>query len=187
MSQQWFCARTMLAKETFALSALQSADLVVYLPLYVSHWEKTRAASRGIEPKVRPFLPGYLFFRSDLEDENAKWRAVFSSPGIHTVLCTPQGKPEAIPDWVIEDMQAREVNGIIQLPPPQMSSRKWRQLNARFKEGDRVHVQGSPIEAIFHEMADLQRAVVFVQMLGKLHRKDVMLSRLTKGAGAASG
>ena len=178
MGEQWFCARTQFAKERVALANLENQDFRTYLPLYVPLW--------GPSPKVKIFLPGYIFVRCDLEDQGRRWRAIMSTIGISTLLFSAGMRPEAVPDWVIDDMMAREKDGIIQLPPRTMTAKQWRNLNARFQNGDLVHMNGAGMEVVFAEMEDKTRARVFFELLGKVHWKVVPLAKLHVGRARGS-
>jgi len=48
----------------------------------------------------------------------------------------------------------------------------------KFKSGDKVTMQGSPFEMVFHEPVDGRRAEVFLTVLGRIFNKKVPLSKL---------
>jgi len=165
MAEHWFVACVQAQQEKSAKLKLEQKGFECYLPIYVPQW--------GVKPKMRPFLPGYLFVRTE-----HYFNAIITTPGIWTVLCSGD-RPQAVADWVIDEMVEREQDGIIQLPPRPMSLKRWRELNSRFRRGDAVHVQGGPLDAVFEEMIDKTRAQIFFKLLGKLHTKMVPLAKLS--------
>ncbi len=158
MSRQWFVGVTKQGQETLARRELGNQGFETYLPLYVSEWAK--------KPKIKPFLPSYIFIALDPVCD--RWRAVFSTFGMRTVLCSGD-RPQAAADWIITEIKEREIDGLVRLPP---------KVQCRFNKGDRVMIRGNPVDALFDEVVDHRRAIVFLSLLGRANRLIVPLSQL---------
>jgi transcriptional antiterminator RfaH len=159
MSRQWFIGVTRQGQERLAGRELHHQAFETYLPMCIHDWAK--------KPRIRPFLIGYIFIRLDPDCE--RWRAIFSTYGMRTMLFSGD-KPSAVPDWIVEEIRAREVDGLVRLPPP---------LQSKFKNGDAVRVKGSPLDAVFETVVDHRRAAVFLSLLGQTKRHVVDFNRLT--------
>ncbi len=158
MSRQWFVGVTRQGQETLAKRELGNQNFETYLPMCIAEWAR--------KPKVRPFLPSYIFIALDPVCD--RWRSVFSTFGMRTVLCSGD-KPQAAGDWIIESIKEREVDGLVRLPP---------KVQCRFNKGDRITIRGNPVEALFEEVVDHRRAVVFLSLLGRANRLVVPLSQV---------
>lgn len=155
----WFVGKTKQGRETYARLNLERQHFVTYLPMYVSEWARL--------PRIRPFLPSYIFLW--LDPNNQPWRAVLSTFGMSSVL-TSGDHPAPIAEWIVTGIKEREVDGLVRLPPRAI---------CKFKKGDRIMIKGNPIEALFDEVLDHRRALVFLNLLGRTNRLIVPLSKLT--------
>jgi transcriptional antiterminator RfaH len=163
MAKQWFVGVTKRGKERFASRELLNQHFEVYLPLYI----RERVAT----PLIVPFLPGYIFIRMDTVEQ--RWQAALSTFGMRTVIYA-NDRPLAVPDIILQELRAREVDGIIRLPP---------KLESKFKKGDVVRARGSPLDMVFAEMKDAKRSVVFLSLLGRTDiRKIIHTDKLYLGA-----
>ncbi len=158
MSRQWFVGVTRQGQETLARRELENQKFGTYLPMCISEWAR--------KPRVRPFLPSYIFIALDPVCD--RWRSVFSTFGMRTVLCSGD-HPQAASDWIIQGIKEREVDGLVRLPP---------KVQCRFNKGDRVMIRGNPVDALFDEVVDHRRAIVFLSLLGRANRLIVPLSQL---------
>src|SRR5579872_1619706 len=131
MNEHWYVAIARQGKEYLAKRELENQSFIVYLLLYIAEWAK--------KPRIKPLLPSYLFVK--LAEENGRWRSMLSTYGVRTVLCS-NDKPQAVAAWVIDEIQAREVGGLVQLPP---------RVRCSYQKGDNVRIKGSPLDAIFDE------------------------------------
>jgi transcriptional antiterminator RfaH len=167
MALQWYVVCAHHGRELFAKQQLEAQGFEVYLPMCIS----TRSLTK-------PFLAPYIFVRVDVDDLGLRWRAIYSTFGVRSVLLSSSGeKPQAVPAWVVQEIMGREVGGLVKLEP---------QLYSRFGKGDRVRVAngvrgkaGSALDAVFGMMVDRQRAQVFINLLGRQHQLVVPLSKLT--------
>jgi transcriptional antiterminator RfaH len=165
VSKRWHVGVSRISQETVAKRELENQGFDVYLPLCIKEWTK--------KPRIKPFLPSYLFI--GIDTENQRWRSVFSTFGMRTVLCSGD-KPQAIPDWIVDGIMAREVDGLVRLPPP---------LQCKFLKGDKLAIKKSPLEVVFAEVKDNKRAEVFVSLLGRQFKNVVPISRLYSSPVAA--
>ena len=168
MSRQWYVGISKQGQETLAKRELENQGFGVYLPLCIKEWAR--------KPRIAPFLPSYLFIHLDPVCE--RWRSVFSTFGMRTVLCSGD-HPQPIPEWIVDGIKEREVDGLVRLPP---------KIACKFTKGDRIAVKGSPVDALFDEVVDHRRAAVFLSLLGRTNRLIVPLSKLSSAplAGAAA-
>ncbi len=165
MPRQWFVGVTHQAKEVLAKRELQNQGFETYLPMCLIEWAR--------KPKIKPFLPSYIFI--GLNPDCDRWRSVFSTYGMRTVLCSGD-KPQAAPDWIVNQIKEREVDGLVRLPP---------KAQCKFKSGDVVKLRGSPVDAIFDEVVDHRRAAVFLSLLGRANRLIVPLTKIVSSPVAA--
>ena len=159
MPKQYFVGLTKQGQERLAKRELEKQLFETYLPMCFSEWAK--------QPRIKPFLVGYIFVRLDPLSE--RWRAVFSTYGMRSVICSGE-HPQPVGDWIIEEIKSREVDGLVRLPP---------RVLCKFQPGDPVKVKGSPIDAVFDEVVDHRRAAVFLSLLGSTKiRSFIPLNRL---------
>ena len=93
----------------------------------------------------------YWIVPSGRDRNQARW-----SPGV--VRLVMDGiTPAVVPDTVVTSLKAREVNGLIELPPP-----------PRFRRGDRVRVLHGPLAGhvgLFAGMKPRERVAVLKEVL----------------------
>ena len=157
MSSLWYTLRSKPNKEDFLASQLQSGGFEIYYPRLRVSVVNPRAR------KVRPYFPGYLFVRADLENVNLsdlKWM-----PG-GTGLVSFGGEPAVVPENLISAIKHRvnELNASTQ------------SRNLDLKPGDPVILQSGPFagyEAIFDGRISGQDRVRI--LLSFLQRRKVPL------------
>ena len=157
----WAVAQLHPQREAFALSMLARADFQVYAPR-LREW---RAMPSGgpLRQRELPLFPGYTFLLIQLQWHAARW-----CPGVIRLVMDGI-HPARVPDTVIEEIRARECNGVIELPRRQL------------KAGDRVRILAGPFcgqVAIYAGMSGLERVTVLLQILGssvrvKLARNNI--------------
>ena len=156
MPRQWYVGVSKQGRETLARRELERQSFEVYLPMYVPLTGK----------RIRPFLTSYLFI--SLDPDNERWRAINSTFGMRHVL--PFGeRPRAISSTIVDGIKEREIDGLVRLPP---------KVACKFKKGDHIAIKGNPVEALFEEVLDHRRALVFLSLLGRPNRLIVPLSKL---------
>jgi transcriptional antiterminator RfaH len=159
MAKQWFCGCPHQGKERLAKRELENQQFETYLPMVICDWAK--------KPRIGFFLPGYIFIA--LDPDNQRWRSIFSTYGMRTMLFSGD-RPSPVPGWILEEIRAREVDGLVRLPP---------KVQSKHKHGDSVAIKGSPMQAVFDEVVDHRRAAVFLSLLGQTKRAIIQLNRLT--------
>jgi len=167
MSKQWFVLCAHQGQEKLARRELEHQQFEVYLPMCLF--------GRGRKPVIKPFLLSYVFVGLDLDDRSTRWRAVFSTRGVRSVICSGD-RPQPVHDYIIEEIKAREVDGLVQLPP---------RVQCKFKQGEAVRIKGNPIDAIFDEVVDHKRAAIFLSLLGRPNRIIVPMTKIAAAPAAA--
>ncbi|MDX1616864.1 MAG: transcription termination/antitermination NusG family protein [Candidatus Promineifilaceae bacterium] len=150
MSLSWYALHTKPHKERSVAERLRAQGIEVYYPNLRVTPVNPRAR------KQRPYFPGYLFVRLDLEEmgENAlRW-----TPGCHG-LVSFGGEPASVPDNLIAILEKR-VREYVQSDSEQRRD---------FEPGDRVRVTTGPFEgyeAIFEgRLSGRQRVQVLLSLL----------------------
>lgn len=150
---QWYVAHCQPNGEQKALFHLRRQGYEAYLPVY----KKQRRHARRVDHVMAPLFPRYLFIRLELGVDH--WRPIRSTVGISHFVCQGE-RPVAVPDGIVESIQAREDNkGCVALNEAE-----------RFKKGDPVQLAQGPLSdqvALFDRIADDQRVVVLLELLGR--------------------
>ena len=100
-------------------------------------------------------------------------RAVLSIGGVCGLLSFGD-HPAKVPDFVVEDIRGREVDGLIPVPPPEVKS-------FPFKAGDSVVVSSElmgDISALFVCRQGPGRVRILMQLMGKWHKATVPLGSI---------
>ncbi len=164
MAKQWFVGKTKQGQETIAERHLRRQSFETYLPMYINEWCRF--------PRLRPFLPSYIFIRLDLTQA---WMCVKYTIGMRSLLCVGE-TPRSLSSTVIEDLKKRERHGVINLPP---------EFVCKFKKGEKVKIKGTGVEALFGEPLDHKRARVFIDLLGRSNELIVPILKLSTSPFAA--
>ena len=151
MSEQWYALRSKPNKED-ALSAEATArGLDVFYP---------RIRVQPVNPRARtmkPYFPGYLFVRYDLEAQG--FSALAWIPYSRGPVCC-DGQPSPVPEPIVAALRRRleQVN------------QEGGESSEGLKKGDPLIVQGGPfdgLEAIFDAKASgAERVRVLLKLLG---------------------
>jgi len=162
VARKWRVLQTNPNAERTALANVRRLGLEAYLPMAIT--ERPATAKRPAATIIRPFLPGYMFVRFDTRLD--PWGDLFTTIGVKAILRAGLA-PLAVPDSEVEALRQREEAGLIKISDPSDV--------AIWRKGDRVRVTypRAEIEAVFEELLDKDRAVVFVSILGKLSRQVV--------------
>jgi transcription antitermination factor NusG len=104
MNPYWTVVQTAAARESATADSLQRIGFATYLP-------RTTVRDRNHAIRTVPLFPSYLFVRV-----TARWTPITATVGVIRLLRSGEA-PARLPDRVLLDLQAREVNGIVQLPP----------------------------------------------------------------------
>jgi transcriptional antiterminator RfaH len=152
----WACAQTETHRERLAIHTLGLLGFMVYCPRI----ESKRTMPTGRAEVAVPLFPGYLFVWI-----TAQWWSVRWSPGVTRLVLGAGGEPAHVSDQIIKDLQAREIGGLIRLPPP-----------PKLCHGDRVSLIRGPFEghlAIYNSMKPRERVEVLLQVLGSVQRLEL--------------
>jgi transcriptional antiterminator RfaH len=159
--EHWYALYTKPHKEHHVSRFLQSRGFETYLP--------TIQVRKNGKSKTEPFFSCYLFVRLD---PAAALPSVRWTPGLRRIV-NFGGAPAVVPDHAISLIRRRVV---------EMGELDY--SGCRFKPGDRLRIEGGPLrdfEAVFERALSSQdRAVVLVDLLGRLTRCEVDVSYLAK-------
>lgn len=151
--ERWYVAQTHPHAEGQARAHLTRQGYRAYLPVY----RKLRRHARRTDTVSAPLFPGYLFVWMDVAA--TRWRAIRSTLGVRRLICHGDD-PIPVPAGVVEDIRAKEgPDGLVPLAEP-----------APFTPGEAVTVTGGPLRdqsGWFQRMADRERVVVLLTMLGR--------------------
>jgi transcriptional antiterminator RfaH len=149
----WIVVRCEPLRELTARRFLELAKFSVYFPRIC---ERQAKGGRRIE-RLRPLFPSYIFvgFR------DGRWWDARWCVGVAAVIMAGNG-PAQLGDHVIDELRARERNGLVELPKREA-----------FKVGDSVRVLSGPFGghlAIFAGMRPRERVEILLQLLGSVQR-----------------
>jgi transcriptional antiterminator RfaH len=146
----WAAAQLQPQRDTLALHFLRQAGFETYAPRL-----RERRTVRGRKVVRTPLLfPAYAFVFIQLQWHTARW-----APGVIR-LVMDGAAPARVPDAVIDEIRAREVRGLVELPKPPP---------AQF--GDTVRILRGPFEgrlALYAGMKPRERVEVLLGLLGRV-------------------
>ena len=108
-----------------------------------------------------PLFPGYAFVAIELQWHAARW-----SVGVLGLILAGD-RPARVPDRVIDEIRAREVRGLVELPKAE-----------KFKPGTPVRVLRGPLEGTLGLVAGMrprERVLILLTLLGG--QRQVELAR----------
>jgi len=133
MTAQWYAMHSKPRKEDLLWEQLRIREIEAYHP---------RIRTQPVNPRarqVKPYFPGYVFVRVDLEQVN--WSSLHWMPGA-TGLVSFGGEPASVPETMIQTIRHRV---------EEINTNGGEQLEG-LKAGDPVVIQGGAFdgyEAIF--------------------------------------
>lgn len=157
MAAQWYTLSVKAHKERSVAQLLSLKEgLEVFFPSLKVTPVNPRAA------KIRPYFPGYLFVRLDLETAGSN--ALEWIPGVHG-LVRFGGIPATMPEHVIHALRKHLQN---------LGQQRVAPARPVFRKGDRVRIISGPLsgyEAIFDGQLDEQERVrVLLACLNRYHQ-----------------
>lgn len=159
IGKKWCVVRTHAHAENKAIENLRRQGFDTYLPQF----RKTRSHARRKDIVSAPLFPRYCFVALDKALD--RWHAIRSTIGVDHILGGESG-PTSIRDEIVDELRRREDdNGFIQMDKKR-----------RFSAGEQVKlVSGlfSSCNALVEGMADKDRIVVLLDMLGRSVRMSV--------------
>lgn len=152
----WAAAQLQPQRDQLALHCLQHRGFEIYAPRL-----RDRRVVRGCKVTRTPLLfPSYVFVFIDLQWSDARW-----APGVVRLVMDGVA-PARVSASLITALKAREVGGLIELPPPP----------PRFRRGDYVQVLRGPFSGkvgLFAGMRPHDRVAVLLTMLGGSRRVEL--------------
>ncbi len=160
--RKWRVIQCNTHAEKIVRAAVKKLGFETYLPMAIT--ERPKTARRAAATLIRPFLPGYMFARFNTEADD--WGELFTTHGVKGIL-RGGSAVLAVPDKVVDAIRQREEGELLKISDPTDQT--------RWKHGDRITVMRgrAEIEAVFDELLDKNRAVVFVSFLGRVTRQTI--------------
>jgi len=150
MAINWYVLRTKPNKETLVWQQAEIRGLEAYFPQLPANPVNPRAR------KQKPFFPGYLFVRADIEQLGLS--AFQYMPYTHGLVCFG-GEPASVPESFIHSLQRR----VHELKQNESS------LIDGYKKGDQVWILNGPLsgyDAVFDiHWSGQERVRVLLNML----------------------
>lgn len=125
MQAHWYVLNVKPHKERIVNRFLRSKEVEVYFPTLRVQPVNPRAST------IRPYFPGYLFVRLDLQDRGKN--ALRWTPGTRG-LVRFGSEPAMVPDALISELRERVAEANEMRDDPELQS------------GDRVRITGGPFE-----------------------------------------
>jgi len=150
----WYLIFSRPGQETVARQQLERQGYTTYLPMVLNARRRN-----GRRRYVRePLFPRYLFIRLDQVTDN--WAPIRSTIGVSTLVRFGM-EPAPVSDSLIAAIRARE------------NSDGLHEIRSELSEGSTVRVLDGPmmgLEGIFLSRSGEQRAMVLLELMGKLAR-----------------
>ena len=164
----WYTIHTKPRQESVAEEHLQRQGFTVYLPRI----QATRRQKDRWQETIEPLFPRYLFIYTNPEEQNLA--PIRSTRGV-SKLVRFGNQLIPVPEVLIEAVKERadpETGWLVPESP-------------LFKPGDRVAILEGPfaeLEGIFHCEQGEQRALILLEVLGKLTNLTVSRHNLTRAS-----
>jgi transcriptional antiterminator RfaH len=145
----WCCAQLEARRERLPLHCLSKVNgFETYSPRI-----RPARARRGDD--TRPLFPGYCFVLIVLQLHAARW-----APGV-TRIVLDGGMPARVPDGVIDELRAREHNGLVVLPERELvRGTPVRIVRGPFRELEGLYAGQAPHERVAVLLARLGRVTL---------------------------
>lgn len=151
-TDRWYVVQSQPNAELKAVTHLGRQGFATYLPRYL----KRRRHARRVEHVPAPLFPRYLFVGMNVGTQ--RWRSIFSTVGVSRIVCNGE-LPTPIPDQVIENLRAREHDGLIKLDQRPL-----------FRVGDQVRLLDGAFAdclGLYEGMKDGDRVALLLDLLGR--------------------
>jgi transcriptional antiterminator RfaH len=157
----WSAAQLDAGRVNYALHCLNELNYEVYAPRL-----RTHCVVQGRKVEQRPLLfPSYVFVAIV-----AQWHAARWACGVVRLVMAGDARPARVPDRVIDEIRAREVHGLVELPKAE-----------KFKPGTPVRVLRGPLEGKLGLVADMrprERILILLQLLGGQRQVELARSNI---------
>ena len=157
-TQRWFVVQSQPNAEFKAVAHLNRQGFSTYLPRYM----KRRRHARRIAHVPAALFPRYLFVGIDMGAQ--RWRSIFSTVGVSRLVCNGD-VPAAVPNRVIENLRAREQDGLVKLD-----------LRPSFRVGDKIRLLDGAFAdclGLYEGLKDGDRVALLLDLLGRRVRVTV--------------
>jgi transcriptional antiterminator RfaH len=159
----WYLLQCKPRQDARAVENLLRQGYACYRPLL----QREKLVAGRVHKVEESLFPGYLFIRLDAQDN---WAPLRSTRGVSRLVVF-SGYPLPVPAGLIEQLRQRSQQIAAEPAVPVL------------KAGDKVRIADGPfaeLEAIFHSMDGLQRAVLLLNMLNRQQKIHLPLGSLVK-------
>ena len=154
----WYCIHTKRYKESWVARQLIESCDEVYLPLL----RQRRMVRRQLKWVIEPLFPSYLFARFPVGE---RYKTVRYTPGVVSVVSTPEDGPIAVDEAIITILHERSCNGYVAVQP------------AHLFRGEELEVIAEPfqgLKALFQqELKAGERVAVLLDLLSSRVRVEL--------------
>ncbi len=162
---QWFCLRSQPKHEHIAARVLRSQfSLEVFCPR-IRFKKKT---VRGIEWRIEPLFPNYLFARYNPMEHQVAVRYAF---GVSSIISFG-GKSRVVEPWVIEDLRSH------------FDDQEIKEIPDTMQQGDTAIVADGPMQGltvvVTQVMPSKERVKVLLEFLGRQSEVEFPRSQLIR-------
>ena len=165
----WYVVHTKPRQEFRAQDNLQNQGFEVYLPTY----RKEAIRGQSLECKAEPLFARYLFIR--LDSVHSNWFPIRSTRGVHQMLRFGiSADPVKVPNELLEEIK-------------EQTESFGQQPKKIFETDELVRIQEGPMKGLSGSFQEIQqqangeiRAMVLIELLGKLQKIQVPVSNLSK-------
>jgi transcriptional antiterminator RfaH len=161
-SGTWLVVNTRSHQEACASENLVRQEFHVYCPMISRRIRHARRAHDA----PRPLFPGYIFVEHRPQQT---WRPILGTYGVKTLVRSGD-RPSVLASGFIDALKARELGGVIRKPA------------AALEIGQRVAVQGGPLDGLIGEiiaLRDKERVLVLLDLLDRETRTHVRADMLS--------
>src|SRR5262245_25569648 len=148
----WAAAQLQPQRDTLALHFLRQAGFQTYAPRLR---ERRTVQGRKVVVRTPLLFPAYVFVFIQMQWHAARW-----APGVVRLVMDGTA-PARVPDAVIDEIRAREVRGLVELPKPPL---------AQFGDAVILHGPFAGKLALFAGMKPRARVEVLLSLLGDSRR-----------------
>jgi transcriptional antiterminator RfaH len=156
--KNWYCVRTKRYKESWVAHQLAESGNETYLPLL----RERRRVRRQFKLVIEPLFPYYLFSRFSVDES---FHVVFYTPGVVSVVSTPEDGPVPVDERIISLLRERSRNGYVELKPSALSP------------GEELEIIAGPfqgVRALFQkELKAGERVAVLLELLSSRVRAEL--------------
>ncbi len=147
----WAVVNTHPHREHVAVENLQRQEFNAYCPMII----RQRRHGRRVTDALRPLFPSYLFVQ--VNPDAQRWRPLLSTFGVRTVVRCGD-RLSLIEDAFIQDLKAREVDGVVGRPV------------SPYRVGQEVRLAGGAFDGLVATIIDMDerdRLTVLMDLLNR--------------------